>query len=190
MRIPKTNVVQSVVLFAAIFWPVEARAQQEYKFGIRFRPINFQPVSFNRFSFQQPSFRGLNTQSIQFERINFPALRSRTVRRDATRPLNRPLNRSVTAGPLLDSRNNQREQRLQLALDAGIRPSLLLSHSRITEREQRQQSVHFVERQTEFSVRFTSWADFLSPVVFRILVTFPDRAISPSVCVKLVRKPA
>lgn len=64
----------------------------------------------------------------------------------AATPLNRPLNRSATAGPLLDSRNNQREQRLQLTLDAGIR----LSRSRITGREQRQQSVHFVERLTDF----------------------------------------
>ena len=150
MRIQKTSVVLSVILLGAVFWPVVARAQQEYEFGIRFRPINFRPVNFNRFSFQQPSFRGLNTQPIQFERINFPAFSSRTVRRDATRPLNRPLNRSATDGPLLDSRNNHREQRLQLAMDSGIRPSLLPSHSRTTGRKQRQQSVDFAERQTDF----------------------------------------
>ena len=90
MWVPRQLLIVLFILLGAAVFAERAQGQQAYEFGIRFNPVNFRPVSFNRFSFRQPSFRGLNTQPIQFDRINFPALNSRTVRRAASRGNIRP----------------------------------------------------------------------------------------------------
>lgn len=63
----------------------KAQAQQTYEFGIRFPPVNFRPTNFQQFSFSGHGFRTDSMQSIQFNRINFPAFNSRVVRRDAAK---------------------------------------------------------------------------------------------------------
>lgn len=110
MWVPRQLLIVLFILLGAAVFAERAQGQQAYEFGIRFNPVNFRPVIFNRFSFRQPSFRGLNTQPIQFDRINFPALNSRTVRRAASRGNIRPESNQ----PDFDVNDGRRRERLQI----------------------------------------------------------------------------